>query len=157
MFLEGLSSFRIDVASSPVVIQNDKRASRALNVAFDELYLDEPIFFSVFSPKRFLSWGVKTLFVGASARKFSSARLCWRLLVPPGGWMWAPSSADLCHSTHSFRKSPTSSGSDFPYTKNSARPRSHFIYTQNSARPRSDFIYTDLWLCRIIDFAWWRC
>ena len=69
--------------------------------------------------------------------------------------MCGPSSADLCHATHThFENPPTSSVSDFPYTKISARPRSHFIYTRNFARPGSDFIYTNLWLCRIIYFAW---
>ena len=33
-------------------------------------------------------------------------------------------------------------GSDFIYTKISARPRSDFIYTKKSARPRADFTYT---------------
>ena len=33
-------------------------------------------------------------------------------------------------------------GSDFIYTKNSARPRSDFLYTKNVPPPRADFLYT---------------
>ena len=33
-------------------------------------------------------------------------------------------------------------GSDFIYTKNSARPRSDFLYTKNAPPPKADFLYT---------------
>ena len=33
-------------------------------------------------------------------------------------------------------------GSDFIYTKNSARPRSDFLYTKNAPPPSADFLYT---------------
>ena len=33
-------------------------------------------------------------------------------------------------------------GSDFIYTKNSARPRSDFLYIKNAPPPRADFLYT---------------
>ena len=46
-------------------------------------------------------------------------------------------------------------GSDFIYTKNSARWRSDFPYTKNSARWRYDFIYTKNFLREIVTNQWY--
>ena len=43
-------------------------------------------------------------------------------------------------------------GSDFIYTKNSARPGPDFIYTKSSARLRYDFIYTKSCLRKIVKY-----
>ena len=48
----------------------------------------------LFFPKRFLSWGVHTLFVDARGRQYSSAGLYRQLLGPPGGWILTLSFAE---------------------------------------------------------------
>ena len=44
-------------------------------------------------------------------------------------------------------------GSDFIYTKNSARPRSDFLYTKNAPPPRADFLYTHFFSGPLWDFV----
>ena len=112
-------------------------------------YTGNPLF--SFFPKRFLSWGFKTLFASVSSCEWK------RLLVslysfPPAGLCrrapdrrrssWRGTFCLSCFSgggpkpiynPHAARRW------DFIYTKNSARPGSDFTYTINSARLRSDF------------------
>ena len=85
-------------------------------------------------------WGI----VGQSAGPPKSAG---EKMLPKGLPKWSPI---LWHgSDFIYTKSSARPGSDFIYTKSSARPGSDFIYTKSSARPRSDFIYTNRIYCKI--------
>ena len=89
--------------------------------------------------QKILILGVKTLFVGAKWSQIFAGWVGYFLFRRAGG---CRRRALQIYVIPHLENPATSSGSDFPYTKNCARPRSHFIYTKNSARPRSHFIYT---------------
>ena len=106
-----------------------------------------------FIPKRFLSWGFKTLFASASSCQckpphFSSpAGLCRVNLDRPRSSgrtrFWPSCSACVACSRNSL--AATRSRSDFIYTEMAARRRFDFIYTEMAARRRFEFyLHRDL-------------
>ena len=107
-----------------------------------------------FFPKRFLSWGLKTLFASTSSgdgRQPSSVRR-----LGSTGEISARRPVLLCTACGRLihlKKSQNLKNlkkvlyhrrqiSDFIYTKNFAIGRSGFIYTKNRVRLKPDFIYT---------------
>ena len=93
-------------------------------------------------PKRFLSWGFKTLFASASSCQckplhfFSPAGLCWEYLHRPRSFRRGsrgPSCiarARACACACAAIYLPDISGSHFSYTKNRVRRGRDFIYTK---------------------------
>ena len=71
--------------------------------------------------------------VGQSRTNRRAAKIGWEKILSPILWHG---------SDFSYTKNSARPGSDFIYTKNSARPRADFTYTKNSAWPGSNFIYT---------------
>ena len=133
-------------------------------------------FFLGFFPKRFLSWGVKTLFASASSCQckpphFSSpAGLCPVNLDQPRSsgrtrfWLSCSACNSIARNSIAatrprfdfiYTKSYGRRGLSFRYTKNVVRRRLDFIYTKNAARRRLNFIYTKNWVGKIMEKQQW--